>query len=320
MKFFLRELNFLFRFAFVFLLAAVVLALVMAVVSQKFKALGYRSSAVVEFLPIESLGEVPNERFFRTECEKIVSARVLEKVSDFQDLERKWGLKRGEVVAQLKNAVTCQPVKGTSLGRVEVTHFDPEMAEALAGEIPRAYQRWRGESIRNAMEMEIERLDASIDEQKDRVEAKRKVLDTIVRITGRPYFEDRSLTREVQSRFIAGLEEAELVNMSTELHDYVESTKAYERSIAELEELRGEYFKRKTEFDLSYLDWFNSINVLEESSRPMKAGLTISGLRSTFWKMFSKTSALAAIGLVLVLFARAFWWGRHLKEPSSAGG
>ena len=55
-------------------------------------------------------------------------------------------------------------------------------------------------------ENQLDALDAEIEDQKDKVEAKRKVLDTIVRITGRPYFEgsqNSPQTTETQLKMMA---------------------------------------------------------------------------------------------------------------------
>ena len=59
------------------------------------------------------------------------------------------------------------------------------------------------EDLRANREAELAGLDALIKEQEDKVAAKRKVLDTIVRITGRPYFEGSSQTTGTQLKMVA---------------------------------------------------------------------------------------------------------------------
>ena len=313
MKFFLQELNFLFRIVCGFFLVALVVALVVAVVSQKFKLHEYRSATVVEFVPSERLGEVGDEQFFRTECEKMVSREVLETIADSENLEKKWGLKKEEVLTVLEDAVSCERVEGTRLARLEVTHHDPDKAYLLADKIPGTYRQWRAKLMRNRMELSLNSLDVAIGDQKDRTENKRKVLDTIVRITGRPFFDDSSLTRAAREREIATLDEEEVVEMSSEMYDSVEAAESYQRAKRELAQLRDKYFLEAAEFVPVSHDLFNSLIVLEKPRRPSKALPITENLGSNFMNALSVTSLLGIACLIPVLFVRSFWWGRLLE-------
>ena len=313
MKVFFRELTILFRFAFVFFLAALIGAAAVAVVSKKSHSLEYQSSAVMEFLPSEKLGEVGDERFFETECQKMASQQVLETVADSLKLDVKWGMDQSMVLAVLEDSVSCERVEGTNLGRLEVNHADPDIAFQLANNIPRYYKIWRAQSQRDNLERKLNSLDTAIEDQKDRVEAKRKVLDTIVRITGTPYFEDNSIEEEAISRMMVGLKEEKIVELSTEFHDYTEAGRDYERTLGQLGQMKDGYFKDVSELIPAQHAIFASLNFIEEPKLPKKPLSFGVSLRAPFFKALSVTITLALAGLVLVLFVRSFSWGRYLS-------
>ena len=314
MRLFLRELTLLFRFAVVFFLTALIVAAAVAVFSKKSIALEYQSAAVMEILPSERLGEVGDERFFETECKKMASPQVLELVADSLGLDVKWGMDKRSVLAVLEDSVTCERLEGTSLSRLEVNHFDPDMAYQLASNIPRTYKTWRAKALREDMERSLDSLGSSIEDQKDRVEAKRKVLDTIVRITGKPYFADKTLKEEAMSRMMVGIKDDEVIDCSTEMYDYEEAERDYERALGQLDQLRDDHFRGAAEVNPAGHAIFNSVNFIEEPERPKKPLPFGASLRAPFFKALSVTSTLALAALVLVLFVRSFSWGRYLVD------
>ncbi len=80
-----------------------------------------------------------------------------------------------------------------------------EAVEITKGVAEANQEGWNREEVKRA-ERRLAELDDEIERQKDKVEAKRKVLDTIVRITGRPYFEgsdSRPESMETRLRMMA---------------------------------------------------------------------------------------------------------------------
>lgn len=136
-----------------------------------------------------SLGVLESRQYFATQFEVISAAKTLKIVADSLDLKNKWGRDEDQVVGALKGMVRTNQRVGTDLIEITVLHIDNEVAREVAAEVATAYQNRRNQEESQRAENQLEALDAEIEDQKDKVEAKRKVLDTIVRITGRPYFE-----------------------------------------------------------------------------------------------------------------------------------
>ena len=82
-----------------------------------------------------------------------------------------------------------------------------------------AKQADEAQMIRDA-EAELAALDAAIQEQEDKVEEKRKVLDTIVRITGRPYFEGSRNSPESTERTLTMMAEKNAFEMRKNRDQY----------------------------------------------------------------------------------------------------
>lgn len=75
------------------------------------------------------------------------------------------------------------------------------------------------ESVKDA-ERELARLDAEIEKQKARVEAKRKVLNTLVRISGRPYFEGSLTSSETRKENLTRMAESNAFEMRKNQEQY----------------------------------------------------------------------------------------------------
>ena len=179
-----------------FLLVFLTAAVITRVMPRK-----YASTAVVQVNTPgnglgSTLGVLESRNFFATQFEVISAAKTLKIVGETLDLKNKWGINEDSVVSALKGMVRTNLRSGTDLIEITVSHVDKETARDVAAEVAIAYQDRRNREERNRAEKQLAALDDEIEQQKDKVEAKRKVLDTIVRITGRPYFEGSRNTPE----------------------------------------------------------------------------------------------------------------------------
>lgn len=118
------------------------------------------------------------DALLRGECEKDLAEAARKQSAPKL---RTWNWRRSFM------AVAAMLMVGVTVGFLVNQEQQAENPGALtnAGAMPLVSKE---EMVRSA-EKELARLDAEIAEQREIVEEKRKVLDTIVRITGRPYFE-----------------------------------------------------------------------------------------------------------------------------------
>ena len=179
-----------------FLLVFLTAAVITRVMPRK-----YSSTAVVQVNNHgqgfgSKIGIIESRQFFATQFEVISAAKTLKIVAESLDLENKWGRDEDSVISALKQMVDTKQRTGTDLIEITVLNIDKEVAREVAAEVATAYQNRRNQEEMRRAESQLDALDAEIEDQKDKVEAKRKVLDTIVRITGRPYFEGSSNSPE----------------------------------------------------------------------------------------------------------------------------
>lgn len=172
-----------------FLLVFLTAAVITRVMPKK-----YSSTAVVQVNSPEqgfgsNLGVLASRQYFATQFEVISAAKTLKVVADSLDLPNKWGRDEDSVISALKGMVRTNQRIGTDLIEITVLNIDPEVAREISAEVATAYQNRRNQEEMDRAERQLQALDAEIEDQKDKVEAKRKVLNTIVRISGRPYFE-----------------------------------------------------------------------------------------------------------------------------------
>ncbi len=191
-----------------FLLVFLTAAVITQVMTKK-----YSSTAVVQVNDPRqgfgsSLGLIESRQYFATQFEVITAARTLKVVSESLDLKSKWGRDEDSVIDALKAMVETKQRTGTDLIEITVLNIKPEDAREIAKEVALAYQTRRNQEERERAENQLQALDDEIEDQKDKVEAKRKVLDTIVRITGRPYFEgSRNSPEAVEAQITMRAEE-----------------------------------------------------------------------------------------------------------------
>ena len=168
-----------------FLLVFLTAAVITRVMPKKFS-----STAVIQVNSASgqgfgsSLGVLESRQYFATQFEIIAAAKTLSVVSESLDLKNKWSIDEDAVVATLKSMVSTTQKPTTDLIEIKVLHLEPEVAREVAYEVAIAYQNRRNQEEATRAENQLAALDAEIEDQKDRVEAKRKVLNTIVRITG----------------------------------------------------------------------------------------------------------------------------------------
>lgn len=120
------------------------------------------------------------QSFFGTEFEVIRSQKTLLLVIGALDLTTRWGVDKEQALHTLKEIVDTQNIRGTDLINITVRHTNAEDARDVAMEVAKAYRDRRGELEQDRAQKALDKLDKALREQEDRVEEKRKVLNTIV--------------------------------------------------------------------------------------------------------------------------------------------
>ncbi|GHC45140.1 polysaccharide biosynthesis tyrosine autokinase [Roseibacillus persicicus] len=204
-----------------FLLVFLTAAVITRVMPRK-----YSSTAVVQVNNPgqgfgSNLGILESRQYFATQFEVISAAKTLKVVAEALDLKNKWALRDEDaVVGVLKGMVETKLRPGTDLIEITVLHIDPEVAKEVAAEVAIAYQNRRNQEEAARAENQLDALDAEIEDQKDKVEAKRKVLDTIVRITGRPYFEGSQNSPESMESLLAKMADRDVFDLKKNRDQY----------------------------------------------------------------------------------------------------
>lgn len=166
------------------------------------------------------LGVLESRQFFATQFEVISAARTLKVVAERLDLKNKWALNEDSAILALKEMVDTTQRTGTDLIEIRVTNIEADVAQEIAAEVALAYQERRNREELVRAEKQLDALDSEIEAQKDKVEAKRKVLDTIVRITGRPYFEGSRNSPEAMETELTLLAERNAFDMKRNRDQY----------------------------------------------------------------------------------------------------
>ncbi len=157
----------------------------------------YESTAVIEVKPplpgMSPLGSAMSEisgasrmtpQFFGTEFEKIKSRNSLEKVVEGLQLVNRWNVDKETALTILKGVVNTQNIRGTDLISIRVRHTNKVDARDVTEEVARAYKDYRTELETKNAERQLHELNKAVRDQEDKVEERRKVLDTIVRTKG----------------------------------------------------------------------------------------------------------------------------------------
>jgi len=178
----------------------------------------FESSATIEIRPRMGAGITAahtDPAFLPTEMETIKSRNSLMRVIDALDLVTRWGLDRGSVLAVLKKIVVTENIRGTDLISIRVRHTNKEDARDIAAEVARAYKGYKMELDSKGAEMMLNELKKAVREQEDKVEERRSVLTTIVRIKGVNGGSD-----------------------PVDMQDYVDAKREFESDMALLEQLK----------------------------------------------------------------------------------
>lgn len=195
----------------------------------------YESKAAVEVRPGLSLGSelrVPeSKQYFDTQKQVATATKTLSLAVEEEGLDKKWGVSKEEAVKRLKSNVKVTQRRGTDILEIKGSNKDPKVAKEIAAAVTSAYQKRRNEEEVRRAESQLDALNAEIENQKDKVEAKRKVLDTIVRITGRPYFEGRakgSPGNQTQLKMIAERNESDMKKNRDQYRIYLDKLETLE--------------------------------------------------------------------------------------------
>ncbi|WP_411845481.1 von Willebrand factor type A domain-containing protein [Roseibacillus persicicus] len=185
----------------------------------------YESEAVLQLTsPSEDFGSTlgikQSRQFFDTQEEVVRSTKTLEVAVEENGLAEKWGLSKDDAVKRLKRSVEVSQRPGTDLLEIKGKSKDPKVAKEIASAVSSAFQKRRLEEEAKRAESQLEAINAEVDAQKEKVEAKRKVLDTIVRITGRPYFEGSSKSPESMESSMAKMADRNLFEMKKDRDQY----------------------------------------------------------------------------------------------------
>jgi succinoglycan biosynthesis transport protein ExoP len=178
-----------------FLLVFMTAAVITYVMPKK-----YESVAVVQVNPrtpdmhvfggmySESAGAaLMTHQFFGTEFEVIKAQKTLMMASEALDLTTRWGVDRETSLSMLRGIVDTQNIRGTDLIRINVRHTNAEDARDVAIEVAKAYRDRRADLEDERAQEALDKLNKALREQEDRVEEKRKVLNTIVETKGIVY-------------------------------------------------------------------------------------------------------------------------------------
>ena len=157
----------------------------------------YESVALVQVIPTspgaDPFGgasvrtpEIATRQFFATQFAVISSRATLERIVEKLGLTMRWNLPADEVVDVLAGIVTVQQVRDTDLIEIRVRHTQPEDARDIADMVAREYASRRSEMEMERAQDVLSALDAELEIQENKVEEKRKALDTIIKTLGIP--------------------------------------------------------------------------------------------------------------------------------------
>ena len=226
-----------------------ILGFLVAAVVTRVTPIQYESTAVVQVMSPSSghasAGVLGSRQFFATQFEVITASKTLAPVVEELDLVRQWGKNQDEIIGTLKESITVSQVTGTDLISITVRFVDPVLGQKIAEGVANSYQNRRNNEERQRADIQLEALDAEIQEQKAHVEKTRKALDAFVRITGRTYFEGNGSesTPDVEASEDAADREA----LRREGADYRRLTADYEAALSLLQELKLAHSTRRVE-------------------------------------------------------------------------
>ena len=235
------------RFWWVFLvmlpvgaLAGLLVAAVITYVMPK----KYESEATLQIAPpgsgmvppggLDSTGAtVMTPQFFANEFEKLTSRNSLERVVDNLDFANRWNVDKASAVQILRGMVVTEKIRGTDLVSIRVRHTNNVDARDIAAEVALTYREYRFEMDDRKAQAVLHELNKAVRDQEDKVEERRKVLSTIVRIKGIVLNGgDIQIPRE------DGDSTEEATNRSLDIQDYVDAKRELEMEQELLQQLK----------------------------------------------------------------------------------
>ncbi|MDP0490062.1 MAG: polysaccharide biosynthesis tyrosine autokinase [Verrucomicrobiota bacterium JB023] len=251
-----------------FLLAFLCAAVITSVLPKK-----YASTALLQVNPPteNDIGALQTRQFFMTQFDIIVASNNLRHVVDKLDLKTSWGRDEDSAIGLLKGMIDTKQRPGTDLIEITVEHQQPEMARAIAAQVAEAYKENRNNEELDFAQSQLNALEKEIRDQEDEVEQKRKVLDTIVKITGRPYIEN--------SRY--GVDDLERTDV-----------RYTQQQLLELQSQKTQY-----KIYLENLEKFDSERLLSYAAEIPIADQTVQTQRAKYLEMQQQLASLKASGL-----------------------
>jgi len=128
--------------------------------------------------PAESAGKPA--RAAATELEEMRSGDFLGQVVESLELDQRWGMDKKTAVAKLGQILTLADIKGTGVISIRARSANPEDAWDIATEVVKGYKAYRGRLDEEDTQRMLDVVNTALREQEDRVEEKRKVLNTII--------------------------------------------------------------------------------------------------------------------------------------------
>jgi uncharacterized protein involved in exopolysaccharide biosynthesis len=140
-------------------------------------------------------GRSSSKQFFATEVDVNVvkSSPVLSRVVDELGLDKRWGVGKDEAVERLAENVETQKLKGDGMLEIIAKDRDAELSKEIAKTVTQAYRDQRAELENEWATREFKALGQALREAEDRVEEKRKVLNSIVETKAIPYLSRESV-------------------------------------------------------------------------------------------------------------------------------
>ncbi len=173
-------------------LAAIVGLLIAAVVTYVMPK-KYESSATIEVRPVAEGMEAPlmtpdaavgYTADLQTELTRIKGRKVLARVVDAMELPNRWAVSKAEAADLLDQLVSVEMIRGTDLAVVSCRFTDRRATREITNAVVEQYRGMREEEVGLLIGERVEVLEKEVWNQQDKVEERRKVLETVERAKG----------------------------------------------------------------------------------------------------------------------------------------
>jgi capsular exopolysaccharide synthesis family protein len=165
----------------------------------------YESMAKVEIKPrnlvvdpvegiMQDKRSVMTPMFFGTEFEKIKSRHSLKRVIEKLELTSRWNMDEEDIINLLKAIVDTRNIRQTDMISITVRYKDAIDARDVTAEVANAYKNYRDELEAKALKMGIEELKKAVQQQQEKVDNDRVIVNNISRDKGLIYYEDKELS------------------------------------------------------------------------------------------------------------------------------